>query len=374
VSKAIPFVDLNRQYNTIKSDIDEKIYSVLESASFVLGSWVEKFEEGLAAYCHVDHAIGVSSGTTALVLALRSLNIGRGDEVITVPNTFIATASAISSTGAIPVFIDIDGKTCNIDTSQIEQAITENTKAIIVVHLYGQTSDMEVVLQLADKYNLKVIEDACQAHGAEYKGQRAGSMGHISAFSFYPSKNLGAYGDGGAVITNAGELADKVRLLRNHGSAKKYYHEVIGYNSRLDEIQAAILNVKLKYLDEWNEQRRGNASIYNRCLKNLAAQGIVTVPEEKSWAKHVYHLYVVQVEESVRDKLIEHLIAEKINAQIHYPIPIHLQQAYSHLGYKEGSFPVAEMAAKRIISLPMFPELEQQEIEYVVKQIESFFK
>jgi len=374
VPEAIPFVDLKRQYSSIKPDIDEKIGSVLEKASFVLGPEVEKFEKDLASYCNAGRAVGVSSGTTALALALKSLNIRQGDEVITVPNTFIATASAISSVGATPVFVDIDSETYNIDTSQIEQAITVKTKAIIPVHLYGQTCDMEVILHIAGKYNLKVIEDACQAHGAEYKGQRAGSIGHISAFSFYPSKNLGANGDGGAIVTNISELADSVRLLRNHGSVKKYYHEVIGCNSRLDEIQAAVLNVKLRYLDDWNEKRRQNANTYGKCLKKLVDAESVVLPQERYWAKHIYHLYVIQVDENIRDELMEHLIAKGIGVQIHYPIPIHLQKAYIHLGYKTGSFPVAERAAKKILSLPMFPELKQQEIEYIVHQIESFFE
>jgi dTDP-4-amino-4,6-dideoxygalactose transaminase len=241
------------------------------------------------------------------------------------------------------------------------------------VHLYGHPAEMDAVRQVAQKHNLKVIEDACQAHGAEYRGQRVGAMGDMSAFSFYPGKNLGAYGDGGAAVTDNRELAEKVRLLRNHGSPKKYYHEIIGYNARFDEIQAAILRVKLRFLDDWNTKRRMNATIYAEYLKGLADRGLVTIPKEKDVVKHVYHLYVIQVEEGVRDRLIQHLNSRGIGAQIHYPIPIHLQKAYSPLGYKQGSFPVAEGLAKRIVSLPMFPELERRDIEYVCQEIRSVF-
>jgi dTDP-4-amino-4,6-dideoxygalactose transaminase len=276
--------------------------------------------------------------------------------------------------GARPVLVDVDPESYNIDVSQIEGAITKKTRAIIPVHLYGQPAEMDAVLQLARKHDLKVIEDACQAHGAEYRGRRVGVLSDISAFSFYPVKNLGAYGDGGAVVTNDAVLADKVKRLRNHGSAKKYYHEIIGYTARLDEIQAAVLRVKLRYLDGWNSKRRENASIYGEYLRDLADMGSVITPKEISWVKHVYHLYVIQVEENIRDKLIEQLNAKGIGAQIHYPIPIHLQKAYKHLGYKAGSFPVSEKLAKRIISLPMFPELERQEIEYIAQEIEASMK
>lgn len=373
-AKTIPLVDLRKQYTSIKQEVDEKISGVLKSTAFILGSEVKEFEKGFAAFCSAEHAVGVSSGTAALALALLALDIGKGHEVITVANTFIATAGAISHVGARPVLVDVDPESYNIDASLVEGAITERTKAIIPVHLYGQPSEMDAVLQLAKRHNLKVIEDACQAHGAEYRGRRVGSFGDISAFSFYPGKNLGAYGDGGAVVTDKGELAERIRLLRDHGSPKKYYHEIIGYNSRLDEIQAAVLGVKLRYLNEWNETRRRNARLYSEYLKDLVNKGSVTTPKEKDWAKHVYHLYVIQVEEGVRDNLITYLNSRGIGAQIHYPIPIHLQKAYKHLGYKEGSFPVAERLAKRIISLPMFPELKQQEIEYIAQEIGAFFK
>ena len=370
----LPLVDLKRQYASIQQEMDEKISGVLKSTAFILGPEVREFEKDFSAFCGTEHAVGVSSGTEALSLALLALSVGRDDEVVTTPNTFIATAGAISHVGAQPVLVDVDPESYNIDASLVEGAITKRTKAIIPVHLYGQPSEMEAILQVAKRHNIKVIEDACQAHGAEYRGRRVGSFGDIAAFSFYPGKNLGAYGDGGAVVTDKGELAERIRLLRDHGSPKKYYHEIIGYNSRLDEIQAAVLRVKLRYLNEWNEKRRGNARVYNEYLKDLVNKGSVVTPKEMSWAKHVYHLYVIQVEDNIRDKLIEHLNARGIGAQIHYPIPIHLQKAYKHLGYNRGSFPVAEKLAKRIISLPMFPELERQEIEYVAQEVSTFFK
>jgi len=372
--RAIPLVDLKRQYVSIKQEMDEKISGVLKNTAFILGPEVREFEKDFSAFCGTEHAVGVSSGTEALSLALLALSVGRDDEVVTTPNTFIATAGAISHVGAQPVLVDVDPESYNIDASLVEGAITKRTKAIIPVHLYGQPSEMEAILQVAKRHNIKVIEDACQAHGAEYRGRRVGSFGDIAAFSFYPGKNLGAYGDGGAVVTDKGELAERIRLLRDHGSPKKYYHEIIGYNSRLDEIQAAVLRVKLRYLNEWNEKRRKNANIYSEYLQELADKDLVVTPQEMSWAKHVYHLYVIQVEEGLRDKLIEYLNARGIGAQIHYPIPIHLQKAYKHLGYNQGSFPVAEKLAKRIISLPMFPELERQEIEYIARGIRAFFK
>lgn len=373
LTPTIPLVDLKRQYASIKQEIDESLMRVLDNTSFILGHEVAEFERQFAEFCHVDYTIGVASGTDALILALRSLNVGSGDEVITSSNTFIATAAAISHVGAKPVLVDIEDETYNIDTSKIEIAITARTKAIIPVHLYGHPADMDSILEISKKYNLAVIEDACQAHGAEYKGQIVGSIGEIAAFSFYPGKNLGAYGDGGAVATNNNELAEKVLLLRDHGSPKKYYHDVIGYNSRLDAIQAAILKVKLKHLKDWNEKRRQNASTYCKYLKELADEELVILPKEKDWAKHVYHLYVIQVDGSIRDKLVEHLNAKQIGALIHYPIPIHLQQAYKHLGYNVGDFPVTRQLTCKIISLPMFSELEEQEIEYITDQIKVQF-
>lgn len=370
----LPLVDLKKQYASIKQEIDEKISGVLKSSAFILGSEVKEFEKEFAAFCSAGQAVGVSSGTAALALALLALDIGKDSEVITTPNTFIATVAAISHVAARPVIVDVDPESYNIDISKIENVITTKTRAVIPVHLYGQPSEMDSILQIAQNHNMKVVEDACQAHGAEYRGRRAGSFGDISAFSFYPGKNLGAYGDGGAVVTDKEEVAERIRLLRDHGSPRKYYHEIIGYNSRLDEIQAAVLRVKLRYLNDWNEKRRRNARLYNEYLKDLVDKALVTTPKEKDWAKHVYHLYVIQVGEDARDNLITYLNSKGIGAQIHYPIPIHLQKAYKHLGYKEGSFPVTERLAKRIISLPIFPELEPQEIEYIAQEIRAFFK
>jgi len=370
----IPLVDLKKQYSSIKQEIDERVNGILTSAYFIMGPEGTAFEKEFAAYCNAAYAVGVSSGTAALSLALRALGIGPGDEVITTPNTFIATAAAVSHVGARPVFVDTHPESYNIDPALIEKAITRKTKAIIPVHLYGQPAEIDTIVKLAKKNNLKVVEDACQAHGAEYKGQKTGTFGDVTAFSFYPGKNLGAYGDAGAIVTNNAELAEKVKLFRNHGSPQKYHHDVIGYTDRLDEIHAAVLRVKLKYLDDWNTKRRANAAIYNTSLQGLVNKGLVITPKEMTGAKHVYHIYLIQVAENSRDGLMKHLNNNGVGAQIHYPIPIHLQKAYKGLGYKQGSFPVAEKLSKTILSLPMFPELEKQQIEYVVKEIGAFLK
>jgi dTDP-4-amino-4,6-dideoxygalactose transaminase len=368
----IPLVDLKRQYASIKGEVDETIGRVLESSSFILGPEVARFEKEFAAFCGVELAVGVSSGTAALSLALLALGVKPGDEVITTPNTFIATAEAISGIGAVPVFVDIDPATYNMDPSQIASAVSQKTRAIIPVHLYGHPADMDPVIEKAGTCGLKVVEDACQAHGAEYKGKRTGSLGDIAAFSFYPGKNLGAYGDGGALTTSNKELVEQIRLLRDHGSPHKYYHDIIGYNSRLDEIQGAVLNVKLKHLDDWNHRRRKNARLYDESLRHLVDRGLVITQKEAEWAKHVYHLYVIQVDKDVRDRLIQHLNANGIGSQIHYPVPIHLQNAYKWLGHSKGEFPISEQIMERIVSLPMFPELEEQEIEFIVQKITAF--
>ena len=363
----IPFLDLKRQYTSIKTEISEVFNDILDSQKFILGEYVEKLEKSFAKYCRSRYCIAVNSGTSALYLALKALGIGYGDEVITVPNTFIATAEAISMCGATPVFVDIDEKTYNIDVEKIEAAITEKTKAIIPVHLYGQCADMDRINEIAEEYNISVIEDACQAHGAEYKGKKAGSLGIAAAFSFYPGKNLGAYGDAGAVVTNNEDIAERIKLLRDHGSKKKYYHEIIGGNFRMDAIQGAVLSIKLRYLDKWNNLRRENAKIYNEYLEDLDK---IILPYELDHAKHVYHLYVIRTKK--RDELQEFLNDNKIITGIHYPIPIHLQKAYKNLGYSEGDFPVAERIATEILSLPMFPELSHKEIEYITKKIKYF--
>ncbi len=365
----IPLVDLKAQYDSIKEEIDSAIQNVLNTTSFIMGEELEKFEEEFSRYCNVKYAIGVSNGSDALILALRACGISKDDEIITVPHTFIATTEAITIVGGKIVFVDIDPKTYTIDVAKIEEKINEKTKAIIPVHLYGQPADMDTIMELAKRYNLKVIEDAAQAHGAEYKGKKAGSIGDVGCFSFYPGKNLGAYGDAGMVVTNNEEMAEKIKLLRNHGRInKKYEHEIEGYSSRLDNLQAAILRVKLKYLDKWNDRRRKNAQRYNQLLRDV--NGIVA-PYEANYAKHVYHLYVIRVEKESRDKLREELNSKGIATSIHYPIPLHLQLAYSYLGCKEGDFPVTEKASKEILSLPMFAELSDMQIEEIVELIKN---
>lgn len=365
----VPFVDLKKQYDLIGREVIQKIQKVLESTSFILGKEVEKFEQEFADYCGVKYGIGVGSGTDALLLSLKALEIEDGDEVITVPNTFTATVDAIVRSGAIPIFIDIDDETYCIDISKIEGKITKKTKAIIPVHLYGHPAEMEAILDIARRYNLIVIEDACQAHGAEYKGEKVGSIGNIGCFSFFPAKNLGAYGDGGVVITNNEELAQKVKMLRNYGQRKKYFHEFVGFNSRLDELHAAVLRIKLKSLDENNRKRRDNAEKYCEFLSDLTE---ISIPREKDFVKHVYHLYIIRCEN--RDELQDYLNSKGISTGLHYPLPVHLQRAYQYLGYKKGHFPITEKYAKKIISLPMFPELTEKQIEYVCNNIKEFFK
>ena len=366
----IPFVDLKAQYNSIKYEIDEAIQKVLDTTSFIMGEELRKFEEEFARFCDVKYAIGVANGSDALILALRACGISEGDEVITVPHTFIATTEAISNVGGKVVFVDIDSKTYTIDVSKMEEKITERTKAIIPVHLYGQPADMDPILKIAKKYNLKVIEDAAQAHGAKYKGKKVGSIGDVACFSFYPGKNLGAYGDAGVVMTNNEEIVKKVKLLRNHGRiTKKYEHEIEGYSSRLDNLQAAILQVKLRHLNKWNESRRKNAKKYNELLNNIG--GIIT-PYEADYAKHVYHLYVIRAEG--RDKLREDLKSKGIATGIHYPIPLHLQPAYSYLDYKKGDSPVTEKTSQEILSLPMYAELSENQIMEICYWVKNFYK
>ena len=366
----IPFVDLKIQYDSIKDEIDEAIQNVLNNTSFIMGEELKKFEIEFARFCDVKYAIGVANGSDALILALRACGIGKGDEVITVPHTFISTAEAITHIGGKIVFVDIDPKTYTIDVSKIEDKITKKTKAIIPVHLYGQPSDMRPIMELAKEYNLKIIEDAAQAHGAEYKGKKVGSIGDVGCFSFYPGKNLGAYGDAGMITTNSKEIVKRVKLLRNHGRiTKKYEHEIEGYSSRLDNLQAAILRVKLKYLNQWNDMRRKNARKYNGLLNNIG--GIITL-YEADYAKHVYHLYVIRAEG--RDKLREELKSKGIATGIHYPIPLHLQPAYNYLGYKRGDFPIAEECSKEILSLPMFAELRENLIIEICYWIKNFYK
>lgn len=360
----VPFLDLKAQYKSIQNEISDAIHKVIESCAFAGGPFVEQFEEEFASFCHCKSAIGVGSGTEALWLALIALGVGPGDEVITVPNTFIATAEAISFTGARPVFVDILEQSHNLDPSLIESVITPHTKAIIPVHLYGQMADMDPIMEIAQANELFVVEDACQAHGAKHKGRSAGSIGNVGCFSFYPGKNLGAYGEAGAVVTNDLELDHKIRMLRDHGQTQKYYHKVVGWNGRMHGLQGAILSVKLKYLKSWTEARRKNAAKYNELLTKVYG---ISIPTQTDYSTHVYHLYVACL--SNRDAIVSKLAEKNIQCGIHYPVPLHLQEAYQSLGKKEGSFPVAEMYANQLISLPMFPELTVEQIEYVVNEL-----
>jgi dTDP-4-amino-4,6-dideoxygalactose transaminase len=366
IKTQVPFVDLAAQYGAIAEEIDEAIAIVLRRADFILGHDVRLFENEFAAFCEAGYAVGVDSGTSALELALRAFGIGPGDQVITTANTFIATALAISYTGATPVLVDVDPQTYTMDISRLEGAVTDHTKAIIPVHLYGQPADMGPILEIAQRHGITVIEDACQAHGARYKGKRVGSLGHAAAFSFYPAKNLGAYGDGGMIVTNDERMAESLRMLRNYGQREKYHHLLQGYNHRLDTLQAAVLRVKLQHLDTWNAARRQHARLYDELL----AHSPVVAPAEADYAESVYHLYVIRVED--RDGLRAHLHDRGIATGIHYPIPIHLQPTYRDLGYGEGSFPVTEEYVGQVLSLPMYAELTSVSIEYVAEAIGEF--
>jgi dTDP-4-amino-4,6-dideoxygalactose transaminase len=356
----VPFLDLKAQYSAIKNEIHTALNEVIENTAFAGGPYVAGFENAFARFCGCKHAIGVGNGTDALWLSLLALGIGPGDEVITVPNTFIATAEAVTYCGATPVFVDVEEETFNMNPALLEAAITPRTKAVIPVHLFGQTADMDPILAIAGAHSLPVVEDACQAHGAEYKGRKAGTMGVTGCFSFYPGKNLGAYGEAGAVVTNDDALAEKIRMLRDHGQSKKYYHGVIGWNARMDGIQGAILNVKLKYLSSWNESRRAHAREYTRLLSPVEG---VRLSREASYAKHIYHIYAIRTKQ--RDRFMARLAEKGISCGIHYPVPIHLQDAYRFLGLKAGSYPVAEKCADELLSLPMFPELTTEQIAYV---------
>ncbi|MBI2101504.1 DegT/DnrJ/EryC1/StrS family aminotransferase [Candidatus Woesearchaeota archaeon] len=363
----IKFVDLEAQYSSIKNDIDNAIGKVLESTNFILGENVREFENEFASFCNEKYSVGVNSGTSALHLALLAKGVGKGDEVVTTANTFIATCEAISYAGAISRLIDIEPDTYNMDPKKLEKAVTARTKAIIPVHLYGQPANIKEIMEIAKKHNIAVIEDACQAHGAEHHGKKVPVSG-IGCFSFYPGKNLGAYGEGGMIVSNDREFDEKLRAYRDHGQTKKNVHKYIGYNYRLEEVQAAILRVKLRHLAKWTDMRRKNALLYNEMLEGCD----IATPVEKKYNKHVYHLYVVRAKN--RQRLAEHLSSREIQTGVHYPTPIHLQEAYSHLGYKKGGFPVAEQYADEILSLPMFPELTEEQISHVSKSIRDFLK
>jgi dTDP-4-amino-4,6-dideoxygalactose transaminase len=362
----VPFVDLKAQYAPLKEEILSGISRVFDSMQLFLGENVQGLEREFAQFCGSPHGIGVSDGTNALHIILRALEIGPGDEVITVSHTFIATAEAILLTGAKPVFVDVDPDTCLMDVSQVEAKITPRTKAILPVHLYGQTVDMDPLLDIASRYGLRVVEDCAQAHGAEYKGRKAGSMGDAAGFSFYFSKNLGAYGEGGFITAKDPELATRIRKIRDHGSGTKYHHDMVGLNGRLDEIQAVVLRAKLPHLSQWNEKRREHAAKYAELLKDLPLK----TPTEKADHCHVYHLYVIQVAD--RDLLQAYLKEQGVFTGIHYPVPIHLQKCIADLGYTEGSLPVTERITKEILSLPMYAELTDDQIGHIVSTIKEF--
>ncbi|HJU55184.1 MAG TPA: DegT/DnrJ/EryC1/StrS family aminotransferase [Pyrinomonadaceae bacterium] len=362
----VPFVDLQAQYRSIKAEVDGAIARVVESASFILGREVEAFEAAFAEYVGARFCVGVSNGTAAIQLAMTACGVGAGDEVIVPANTFFASAEAVSTANATPVFVDADPVSYNIDPAKIEAAITERTRAILPVHLYGQAADLDPIFDIAERHNLIVIEDAAQAHGARYKGRRVGALGRAGCFSFYPGKNLGAYGEGGAVVTDDAEVARTLRLLRDHGSERKYHHEIIGYNFRLEGIQGAVLKVKLKHLDRWNALRREHASRYGELMSGSR----LVLPRVMPYAEHVYHLYVVQTE--ARDRLQKALTEAGVQTGIHYPVPIHLQPAYSFLAHKPGDFPEAEHQAARVLSLPMFPELTEKQIMHVAETVREF--
>jgi len=362
----VPLIDLVRQYRTLKSEIDAAIRGVVESGRFIGGPGVEALEEEVAQYLGARYAIGVASGTDALWLSLMALGIGPGDEVITTPFTFVATAEAIALLGARPVFVDIDLRTYCIDPERIEAAITPHTKAILPVHIFGQPVDWDPIEEIAKKYDLFLIEDGAQAIGAEYRGRKACSLGHMGCLSFFPTKNLGAYGDGGMITTDDPEMADRLRVLRVHGAEEKYVHKFLGTNSRLDAIQAAVLRVKLPHVDRWNARRREIAALYDELLREV---DVVVTPHVRSGCIHVYHQYSVRVPD--RDKVRKRLAEAGVATAVHYPIPLHLQEAFGYLGYKEGDFPVAEKVSREVLSLPMFPELTDEEICYVAEQLKK---
>lgn len=364
----IPFVDLKSQYLSIKDEIDSAVLKVLESTQFILGNEVKALEAEFANYCNSDYGIAVNTGTSALHLALLAVGIGPGDEVITVPFTFVATTAAICYTGATPVFVDIDPATYTINVNQIEKAITERTKAILPVHLYGQPADMEPIMAIARRHGLTVIEDAAQAHGAEYKGQRVGSIGDIGCFSFYPGKNLGAYGEGGMIVTNNPEYTRTMQMLRDWGQEHRYHHILKGYNYRMDGIQGAILRVKLRYIEAWTEARRTHAAQYNQLLANSG----LTTPVALAHNRHVYHVYAVRTTQ--REWLQQQLNEQGIQTGIHYPIPVHLQTAYSDLEYQHGDFPHSELAAKEVLSLPMYPELTPAQVSQVAESLQNILQ
>lgn len=367
-SSPIPLLDLKAQYAELREEILAAITRILESQQFILGPEVESLEAEVASYSHCRYGIGVSSGTDALLVSLMAIDLQQGDEVITTPYTFFATGGSISRLGGRPVFVDIDPQTYNIDPEKIEAAITPRTKAIIPVHLFGQMADMDPIMAIAERYNLYVIEDAAQAIGAEYKGRRAGSIGHLGCFSFFPSKNLGGFGDGGMVVTNNAELADRVKLLRSHGARPKYYHKMVGGNFRLDALQAAVLRVKLKYLDNWTIARQRNAEQYQQLFTQAGIEA--SLPYVAEARRHVYNQFVIRVQS--RDSLMEYLKQNGIGCEIYYPVPLHLQDCFSNLGYKYGDLPISEKASLETLALPIYPSLNKAQQQRIVATIGSF--
>ncbi len=361
----VPFLDLKRQYASIKEELDQAVFGVLSHTKFIMGPEVKEFEEKVAQYCGTKSAVGVASGTDALLLSMRACGVGPGDEVITSGFTFFATAGVITRLGATPVYADIDPDTYNIDPQQIERKITDKTKVIMPVHLYGQCADMDPIIQIANKHDVKVVEDAAQAIGAKYKGKKAGSLGHFGCFSFFPSKNLGAAGDGGMIVTSDPKMDELLRMLRVHGAKPKYYHSIVGYNSRLDTLQAAILAVKLKHLDRWTEKRRGHAEVYSQAF----ADSDIVTPKEEEFNYHIFHQYTIAVKN--RDKLRDILKEKGIGHDVYYPVPLHLQECYKHLGYKEGDLPVTEQKAGEVLSIPIYPELTAEEQNFVIQTVKS---
>ncbi|MDD5216779.1 MAG: DegT/DnrJ/EryC1/StrS family aminotransferase [Candidatus Omnitrophica bacterium] len=362
----IKFGDLSREYQQIHGEIDEAIGRVLSRGWFVLGDELKKFEDGFARYLGIQHCVGVANGTEAIALALKACGVGLHDEVLTVSHTATPTVSAISMIGAKPVFVDIDPKTMLMDVGQVERSLTSKTRAVVPVHLYGQCVDMDPLLEISKRHHLFVVEDCAQATGATYQERPAGTMGHLGAFSFYPCKNLGCYGDGGAITTGDTNLADRLRMLRNYGQRKRYHNEIVGYNSRLDEIQAAVLNVKLHYLDLWNERRRQIAKRYNEGLAHL----VLETPAEAEGNRHVYHLYAIRVKS--RDGLQKYLREKGVETLIHYRVPVHLQQAYAELEYPKGCFPITESVAREVLSLPLYVQLGNEEVQYVISTLKSY--
>jgi dTDP-4-amino-4,6-dideoxygalactose transaminase len=360
----VPFLDLKAHHEPLREEVLAAISEVIDTNAFAGGPFVARFEDEFAAFCGSPHAIGVGNGTDALWFTLLALGIGPGDEVITVPMTFMATAEAITYCGATPVFVDIDEQTYTMDPARLERAITPRTKAIIPVHLFGQMADMDPILEIARRHGLPVIEDACQAHGADYKGRKAGTLGVAGCFSFYPGKNLGAFGEAGAVVTHNAELKHQIQMLRDHGQARKYHHAVVGWNGRMDGIQGAVLSIKLKHLARANAARRAHARLYTQLFSNVEE---VITPHEANYGHSVYHLYVLRVNQ--RDELLRTLAERGIGGGIHYPIPVHLQEAYRHLGWRRGAFPVAEQCAEEFISLPMFPELTPEQVRLVAEEV-----